>query len=129
MNNFITSQITLFHKSFHFRSILKQLSGSKLERLSKARVNCKYTTSARMGCYLRATYIVYSRRKVSILSRKKCLACKTQYSVSKRPKGLWKLHVLRSQTSTFSYYSPIVYVISSNNQFDNIGINESTLIP
>ena len=45
MHSFITSRITLFHKSFRGKSIVDQLSGYKLERSSKARIECEYATS------------------------------------------------------------------------------------
>ena len=48
MHGFITSWITLFHKSLHCKSIVKQLSGSKLERSNTAWVECEYAT--RLKC-------------------------------------------------------------------------------
>ena len=45
MHGFITSSITLFHKSFHGKSIVDQLSGYKLKHLSKAQIECEYAAS------------------------------------------------------------------------------------
>ena len=58
----------LFHKSFHCKSIVKQLSGSKLERLiaSKARVECEYMTRLECDVTLELYRIIRMRAYVHI---------------------------------------------------------------